>query len=170
MVQWDGYVIDGSAWDPAFLDYDYIGAPWVHFADQHVVGNGGFSLRSRRLLDSLATCQLGAGEAEDLAICRRLRPELEQRHAIRFAPVDVAARFAWERQPRTGQAFGFHGVFNMPALMPPHALSHLLSAVEPHVVRPHEDREIVLGLLRRGAFANAARLLPRLWRNRGAAG
>ena len=31
---------------------DYIGAPWPHFRDGHNVGNGGFSLRSRRLLEA----------------------------------------------------------------------------------------------------------------------
>ncbi len=27
IVQWDGFVTDSGAWNPAFLDYDYIGAP-----------------------------------------------------------------------------------------------------------------------------------------------
>ena len=53
VVQWDGFVLDASQWRSGFLDYDYIGAPWpVH--DRFEVGNGGFSLRSRRLLDALA--------------------------------------------------------------------------------------------------------------------
>ena len=56
-VQWDGFVLDGAAWDPAFLDYDYIGAVWPHFDDSHNVGNGGFSLRSRKLLE--ASRQIG---------------------------------------------------------------------------------------------------------------
>ena len=28
IVQWDGWVIDGTAWQPQFLDYDYVGAVW----------------------------------------------------------------------------------------------------------------------------------------------
>jgi len=52
VIQWDGYVINGKAWQEAFLEYDYIGAPWGFHTDQHRVGNGGFSLRSRRLFDA----------------------------------------------------------------------------------------------------------------------
>jgi hypothetical protein len=47
IIQWDGFVIDGSAWNDDFLKYDYIGAPWQY--DERNVGNGGFSLRSKRL-------------------------------------------------------------------------------------------------------------------------
>ena len=50
LVQWDGYVINPAAWDPAFLECDYIGAKWFWHEDGMRVGNGGFSLRSRRLL------------------------------------------------------------------------------------------------------------------------
>ena len=28
LIQWDGYVVDPSAWRAEFLDYDYIGARW----------------------------------------------------------------------------------------------------------------------------------------------
>ena len=49
-IQWDGFVVNGGGWQPEFLEYDYIGAVWPHFTDGHNVGNGGFSLRSRRLL------------------------------------------------------------------------------------------------------------------------
>ena len=52
IVQWDGFVLDAGRWNPAFLDYDYIGAPWPQFHDGHDVGNGGFSLRSARLLQA----------------------------------------------------------------------------------------------------------------------
>ena len=163
VVQWDGYILDNAAWDPAFLTYDYIGAPWPQFSDNHVVGNGGFSLRSRRLLDALGHYGLQPGEAEDLAICRRLRPMLEQQHGIRFAPPDVSARFAWERTPRQGRPFGFHGVFNMIDLMTPRALVNLLSGVEPETVHANERLDLVLALLRRGEVAMAVRLLMRFW-------
>ena len=50
IVQWDGFVLHPQNWDPAFLSFDYIGAVWPQFSDGHDVGNGGFSLRSRKLL------------------------------------------------------------------------------------------------------------------------
>ena len=52
LVQWDGHVLNGSRWRDEFLSYDYIGASWPQFPDGHDVGNGGFSLRSRALLQA----------------------------------------------------------------------------------------------------------------------
>src|SRR5262245_61590852 len=47
IVQEDGYIIRPHLWNPLWLNFDYIGAPW----GDGVVGNGGFSLRSRRLME-----------------------------------------------------------------------------------------------------------------------
>ena len=90
-VQWDGFVLDGGAWDPEFLDHDYIGAPWPHFGDGHNVGNGGFSLRSRRLLEACRDLPFDGTHAEDVMICRHWRPELERR-GLRFAPESGGAK------------------------------------------------------------------------------
>jgi hypothetical protein len=55
MAQWDGFIWQTAMWSNEFLQYDYIGAPWpdkflVKGIPRHFnVGNGGFSLRSRRL-------------------------------------------------------------------------------------------------------------------------
>src|SRR5690242_17088416 len=49
IIQWDGYVLDADQWDERFLDYDYIGAKWLDLGKSYNVGNGGFSLRSKRL-------------------------------------------------------------------------------------------------------------------------
>jgi hypothetical protein len=115
VVQWDGYVLDASRWSDAFLEYDYIGASWPWHRDGMAVGNGGFSLRSTRLLEALANdrFQIPAGGVEDVLVCRTWRPILEADYGIRFAPVDVAGRFAYERARLHFPTFGFHGVFNM---------------------------------------------------------
>ncbi|WP_121118349.1 DUF5672 family protein [Croceibacterium ferulae] len=113
VVQWDGFILDPAAWDPAFLVFDYIGAPWPQFGDGHDVGNGGFSLRSRRLLQACSHIMPGPREPEDVAICRSARPYLEESHGIRFADAATASRFAFERDRRAARAFGFHGVFNL---------------------------------------------------------
>lgn len=125
-VQWDGYVLDASAWDQAFLACDYIDAPWPQFDDAMTVGNGGFSLRSTRLMAVCADLADDTDEAEDLAICRSLRPRMELDHGIRFAPEAVARRFAFERHRRRGDEFGFHGVFNLAELSGPRRLSQIL--------------------------------------------
>lgn len=113
IVQWDGFVIDAGQWDPSFLDFDYIGARWPQFDDGHDVGNGGFSLRSRRLLQLCSRPDFHRCHPEDVAICRINRDALETNHAIRFAGPATADRFAFERVCPVAPTFGFHGVFNM---------------------------------------------------------
>lgn len=158
-VQWDGYVLDPDNWDPAFLDYDYIGAPWPHFADGMRVGNGGFSLRSRRLVEACANLPI-SDEPEDVAICRTHRQHLEQRFGLRFAPEELARRFAYERMTRTGNEFGFHGALNMVDLAPSRQLAPLFAALEPGLLNRREHREILGAALRRGEL----RLAWVIWR------
>ncbi|MGZ5147458.1 MAG: DUF5672 family protein, partial [Burkholderiales bacterium] len=115
IVQWDGYVVDASAWKPEFRDYDYIGARWTWFDDGMTVGNGGFSLRSQKLLRALRDPRFSIvpGVNEDELICRDYRRTLEREHGIRFAPESVADLFSYERTSPAGPTFGFHGLFNM---------------------------------------------------------
>lgn len=117
IVQWDGFVVDAGQWDPGFLDFDYIGAPWPQFTDGHDVGNGGFSLRSRRLLEACRNPAFAPSHPEDVAISRTNRARLELEHGIVFAPRETAERFAFERTAPVGPTFGFHGVFNMISML-----------------------------------------------------
>jgi hypothetical protein len=112
LIQWDGFVVNPMSWNDEFLDYDYIGARWGWLTDGHAVGNGGFSLRSKRLLEALGDPHIAELEPEDVAICRTYRAYLESAHGIRFAPEGVADRFAFEATYPTGLPFGFHGLFN----------------------------------------------------------
>lgn len=113
VAQWDGHVLDSARWRPEFLDYDYIGARWPQFGDGHDVGNGGFSLRSRRLMQACRAPEFRASHPEDLAIGRANRAWLEAR-GLRFAPPALADLFATERAGDLATSFGYHGVFNMP--------------------------------------------------------
>jgi hypothetical protein len=158
-IQWDGYVLDPDQWDPAFLDYDYIGAPWPHFMDGMRVGNGGFSLRSRRLIEACAALPI-SNEAEDVAICRTHRSMLETRFGLRFAPEDVARRFAYERMDPTGEEFGFHGALNMVGLVSSRELRSLLRELEPNLLNRREHHELLYSALRRGDL----RLAGVIWR------
>lgn len=115
VVQWDGFILDAHAWDPAFLDFDYVGAPWPQFSDGHEVGNGGFSLRSKRLMEACRdSLFVDNGAAEDVVIARHNRPWLERDCGIRFADRATASRFSFERDRQAEKTFGFHGVFNLP--------------------------------------------------------
>ena len=114
VVQWDGFIIDGDAWADEFWNYDYIGAKWPHLQGDFRVGNGGFSLRSKRLLNALTQPEftLDPDENEDTAICIRYREVLERKYAIAFADERVADRFAFDVGRPIGPTLGFHGVFN----------------------------------------------------------
>lgn len=164
-VQWDGYVLDGQAWSPDFANYDYIGAPWPHFSDGRAVGNGGFSYRSKRLMEICSRIAEPFGEAEDVLICRSLRPRLEKDFGMRFAPEFVARRFAFERLPRRGDEFGFHGTFNMGDLCEPDEFRQIVDRLEPSVMANNEVRELLIWAARhvrpRLALSLVRRMLAR---------
>jgi hypothetical protein len=114
VIQYDGFVLDATKWVPDFLTYDYVGAPWPNL-DIHNVGNGGFSLRSRRLIDAVYKIRSlrPSREAEDVFICRTVRPTLETTSKVRFARPELAINFAFESPGHPKSAFGFHGVLNL---------------------------------------------------------
>jgi hypothetical protein len=113
VTQWDGHLLNAALWQEAYLDYDYIGASWPQFEDGHNVGNGGFSLRSRRLMELCRDPAFVAVHPEDVAIGRTNRIWLEER-GMRFAPQHLADTFAAERSGDPRLTFGYHGVWNMP--------------------------------------------------------
>lgn len=156
IVQWDGFIVNPYLWDERFLAYDYIGASWPQFTDGHDIGNGGFSLRSRRLLQA---CRLPAflhdGEAEDLAICRTNRTMLEESHALRFADQAMADRFAAERRSRVSDAFGFHGAFNLIDAVGPRAAGKIFCKLDHRTSLQVDFWSILFKLLHRGAIGAA---------------
>ena len=117
-VQWDAMAYDQTKWTDEFLNYDYIGAPWPWYGDLSCVGNGGFSLRSRRLLEALQDPKIkmipndDTAMHEDRAIGLRYRPYLESEYNIRYPRREVAAQFSYELGPFQN-SFGFHGIWNI---------------------------------------------------------
>jgi len=133
MVQPDGFVINPHSWTDEFFEWDYIGAPWPlrdnafidPFGNHHRVGNGGFTLRSRKVLEvplkEKVPFEVNQGNFykhmnagaynEDGNICVHNR-HIFERNGVKFAPVDVAARFSHEiPTPETKlvkKPFGFH--------------------------------------------------------------
>ena len=136
LIQDHAFIINPNAWSDEFFEYDYIGAPWPYSEnsyltpyDEHIrVGNGGFSFRSKKLLevplkrDIPFDCTSGDfykhfnanNFAEDGNIC------VHNRHMFieggcKFPSVEVAARFSYETPVPENQGlipFGFH--FNLP--------------------------------------------------------
>lgn len=130
LVQADSWIIRPEKWEDSFFEYDYIGAPWplsynayVDPFGRHIrVGNGGFSLRSKKLLDvpkhinipfevneGTFYKHMNAGcYNEDGNICVHNRHLFEEA-GCKFAPVEVAAKFSTEcNVPETTESFGFH--------------------------------------------------------------
>jgi hypothetical protein len=122
--QWDAMIHDGSKWQDYFLLNDYIGATWPWRPHGQNVGNGGFSLRSRRLLEALQAPHIQLvptdpehGIQEDNYIAIKHRPWLEQQ-GIRFALAPVANQFSIELAPEAYGAMAHHGLWNVVQFMP----------------------------------------------------
>lgn len=160
VVQWDSFILDGQLWDPAFLDYDYIGAPWGHRPAAVAVGNGGFSLRSRRLVDTLAQMHFDVVHPEDAVICEWRRGELEAQ-GICFAPRDVADRFAMEMIEPAGPTFGFHGFNNFHFPLDDASLDAYLALCTLGTLCSPAGRQLVRQLYHRGRHRMAMRVLRR---------
>ena len=150
VIQWDGFIIHPERWTPEFLNYDYIGAVWPQHPDTPV-GNGGFSLRSRRLLEALRDGAFNQTPPEDECIAIENRDFLETKHHIRFAPADVAERFSTERtawQP----SFGFHGFFNFANALDRQTLADFIDQVPAACCGGIDSYQLLDDLLSRGEY------------------
>jgi hypothetical protein len=122
IFQDDGFVINPELWRPIFLEYDYVGAPWPPLHPwpepgrmDRRVGNGGFCLRSKKLLEAIK--EFKAENNEDIIIVSTRRDELDQK-GIKFAPMLLAADFSIECEFMPTQSmsstFGFHHKARVP--------------------------------------------------------
>ena len=114
MFQYDGFILNPINWNDMFLEFDYIGAPWW-YNDTNNVGNGGFSIRSKRLHTILAKdsnilkMRSFDKSNEDHFICRICGDYLKNDHIIKFAPESVACKFSLEGDFYDPSCLGFHG-------------------------------------------------------------
>ncbi len=159
--QWDGFVVDPSAWSDEFLQWDYIGAPWPHEPAPFNVGNGGFSLRSRRLLEAGADARIEQVHPEDRVLCVQYRALLEREHGLRFATAEVARRFSFEREEPAGPCFGFHGAHHLPRFLDEQRMAQWLDELPEGYTGGRETRRIARGLMRHRMSALAWRLMQR---------
>lgn len=160
LIQWDGFITHPDCWDSRFLDYDYVGAPWVHSEFAGAVGNGGFSLRSRKLLLALTDPRVAPAHPEDVCICVNNRTYLEVRHGIAFPPTDLAARFACERG-ELKDTFGFHGFFNFDRVLTADQLSIFLDELPPALATSADARDLIKRLKTKGDVKNALKLIQK---------
>ena len=136
-VQYDGFVINHNLWKEEFLSFDYIGAPWLS-EPRNNVGNGGFSLRSKKFLQAARTLEynsklkfqpyIPAGELitpEDWFVCNYSYQKMLDMN-VKFADIKTAYSFSVEHPSNiknydraninTYNSFGFHGNFNTGAM------------------------------------------------------
>lgn len=126
IVQSDGYVVNPDQWNDDFLKYDYIGAPWPLPSDNFSfrdpegniqrVGNGGFSLRSKKLLSLAKELNLewksyfGFYNEDGFYTCHNRW--IYEKHGCKYAPIEVASSFSQELYIPENEGvipFGFHG-------------------------------------------------------------
>jgi tetratricopeptide (TPR) repeat protein len=162
VIQWDGYVVNPKAWDAAFYDCDYIGAKWYWADDGLRVGNGGFSLRSRKLLAALQDPRITLVDVEDTTIARTFRPLLEREHAIRFADEALADRFSFEAAYPVGRPFGFHGLFNFCRTVPPSEIAILAPTFSDAIARSMQLLQLLRNCIALGQWDAAQAMALRI--------
>jgi hypothetical protein len=158
LIQYDGFIINPDAWSDEFKQFDYIGAKWHWYTDGFTVGNGGFSLRSKKLLEVLSDDGVvidSLDHGEDTFICRNYRRVLENRHNINFAPESIAERFSYERSEPLDKTFGFHGLFNMWRYIKADKLENFVSLLSPKTLGAIEAVELGFNYHKRGRLKEA---------------
>lgn len=140
VIQWDGFVINPEMWNDDFMNYDYIGAPWNFKGSRNNVGNGGFSLRSKKFLEASSRISYHPTKCdwfdkqqavdrpispEDWFLCYHSYDEMLN-NDIKFAPVNLASEFSVENPGCNVQfnrddistygSFGFHYSANTAAM------------------------------------------------------
>lgn len=143
-IEWDGWVIEPSLWNPEWLSVDYIGAPWPWHKGSFRVGNGGFSLRSKNLMQFLDKYGYMPVHPEDDTLCRTYRPTLELQ-GFSWAKEQDAEVFSIEHG-EFRRTFGFHDVRNWPRLLSADAISERLALANDYVKSGVAWRSMVEGL------------------------
>ena len=126
LIQYDSWILRPQMWNDDWLQYDYVAPPWPTHANMQLpsgefvrVGCGGFSLRSRKLMDIPKKYNLPLVEyvgppcnawAEDWNSCFYYR-NLYLEFGIKYAPQMVATEFGQEDNMDENigiYPFGFH--------------------------------------------------------------
>lgn len=124
LIHPDGYIINPELWNPEWLSFDFVGAPWPLPTDDYSyrtesgrivrVGNS-VSLRSKKLMKRVAQFPWKSyygNTNEDGFISVHHRDELEK-EGFRLAPLEVAVHFSKEHEIPENiglQTFAFHSL------------------------------------------------------------
>jgi len=156
IIQWDSFVLHPELWTDEFLNYDYIGPAWPHHPE-NPVGNGGFSLRSVKLLEAIKKPGFTKRHPEDYCICVDNKAFLEQQCDIKIAPTNIAEQFAVERTP-WHDAFGFHGFFNFGRVLDDSDLEKFLKIFPKHALNGIDTYDLISNLREQGRISLAKKI------------
>lgn len=110
--QTDSVLCSMSPWRvDHFLQYDYVGAPWVRGIPGDIqVGNGGLSLRTTRVMRWIIDhVPFKEGYVEDMYFARAVQRMEREGLPVKLAPVDMASKFAFEDEDDVRAVpFGVH--------------------------------------------------------------
>jgi hypothetical protein len=170
IVQWDGFVVDPSVWTNDFLEVDYVGAPWPASMGGNLVGNGGFSLRSKKFMT--ASKQLGVvpnqdnyqTSAEDVILCRTHYDKMIQAGVV-YATPSQASLFSFEDKPLP-KTLGFHGPFNLPRFVDEHLLCENLEEIIARVSNNFIMGKLILSAVYEQKLELATALVNRMRQDR----
>lgn len=122
LIQNDGFICNPKKWQDKFLNFDYIGSPWGQDWGSNCkyrVGNGGFSLRSKKFLQTVQENIKDFGQnlsghlkSEDYFLCYNHRDYLESL-GLKWADLETASQWGLEGvipefSKRFGETLGFH--------------------------------------------------------------
>jgi hypothetical protein len=161
LTRWDSGVVNPAAWLDEFLVHDFIGAPWPDKPEGREVGQGGFSLRSRRFLRAGSDPRLNEEHPEDLVMCERQRDWLQQVHGIRYAPAALARRFVADQSPVESWHFGCLGAQHLPGLYDEDDMREVVLRLPRDWLMGEPASALAKALLMRGMPAVAQQLLQR---------
>ena len=114
VTQHDAWILDGNQFDERLYDVDYAGALWLE-PDGLCNGNGGFSWRSKKLMEAAGKDEMiNACTPEDVCICRVYRRYLEKNYNLVWASDEICEQFSFELRTPTKPTFGFHNFFHQP--------------------------------------------------------
>lgn len=160
IIQWDSFITHPNLWRNEFLNYDYIGPVWPHHPETPV-GNGGFSLRSVKLLQAIKRPGFIQRHPEDYCICADNKDFLEQECGIRFAPAQLAEQFAVERS-EWHDAFGFHGFFNFGRVLSDQELGNFLDILPTSYLTGVDSYDLISDLVSNGRLELAQEIFSRV--------
>ena len=124
IVQHDSCISHPELWKDEWLEYDYAGAPWPIVENNYLtdggdrvrVGNGGFSLRSKKILDAPKNLGLQLEERQGFynedGNCTIYHRDKMLNYGIKYMPLEEACIFAHENDVPENvhikETFGYH--------------------------------------------------------------